>query len=204
MKRLLSDKLGIDDMTIKSGKFKDILSQSRPMREDERVLLQGLVDESYQAFLRTVLEGRLDKVPPAEKSALEARLRAFADGRVTNGSSAVKIGLADQVGDWHDAKETLNKLALTYFNMKSDTKLDLEPFTASSDSIFNILGLSSSANTPAGFMPTGVLGKLGQLLSQKPAMESATAMQTLLAKQAGMPKASFLEAHENQPLWFYQ
>lgn len=204
MKRLLSDKLGIDDMTIKSGKFKDILSQSRPMREDERVLLQGLVDESYQAFLRTVLEGRLDKVPPAEKSALEARLRAFADGRVTNGSSAVKIGLADQVGDWHDAKETLNKLALTYFNMKSDTKLELEPFTTSSDSIFNILGLSSSANTPTGFMPTGVLGKLGQLLSQKPAMESATAMQALLAKQAGMPKASFLETHENQPLWFYQ
>jgi protease-4 len=204
MKRLLSDKLGIDDMTIKSGKFKDILSQSRPMREDERVLLQGLVDESYQAFLRTVLEGRLDKVPPAEKSALEARLRAFADGRVTNGSSAVKIGLADQVGDWHDAKETLNKLALTYFNLKSDTVLDLEPFTTSSDSFLDLLGLSSSANRSAGLMQTGVLGKLGQLLSQKPAMESATAMQALLAKQAGMPKASFLEAHENQPLWFYQ
>jgi hypothetical protein len=68
----------------------------------------------------------------------------------------------------------------------------------------DLLGLSSSVNRSAGLMPTGVLGKLGQLLSQKPAMESSTAMQALLAKQAGMPKASFLETHENQPLWFYQ
>jgi protease-4 len=204
MKRLLSDKLGIDDMTIKSGKFKDILSQSRPMREDERVLLQGLVDESYQAFLRTVLEGRLDKVPTAEKPALEARLRAFADGRVTNGSSAVKIGLADEVGDWHHAKDTLNKLALTYFNLKSDTVLDLEPFTTSNDGFLDLLGLSSSANRGTGFVQTGILGQLGQLLSQKPAMESSATVQALLAKQAGMPSASFVQNHENQPLWFYQ
>jgi protease-4 len=204
MKRLLSDKLGIDDMTIKSGKFKDILSPSRPMRADERVLLQALVDESYQTFLKTVLDGRLDKVPPAQKSALEARLRAFADGRVTNGSSAVKIGLADEVGDWHDAKETLNKLALTFFNLKSDTKLELEPFTAASDSLFDIFGLSSSSNRSVGCVQSGLLGKLGELLSQKPSVESSMAAQALLAQQSGMPSASFLQNHENQPLWFYQ
>ena len=204
MKRLLSDKLGIDDMTIKSGKFKDILSQSRPMREDERVLLQALVDESYQTFLKTVLDGRLDKVPPAQKSALEARLRAFADGRVTNGSSAVKIGLADQVGDWHDAKETLNNLALSFFNLKSDTKLELEPFTNSSDGFLNLLGLSSSSNRSKGFVQSGLVGKLGELLSQKPSVESSMAAQALLAQQSGIPSASFLQNHENQPLWFYQ
>ncbi|MCX5920076.1 MAG: signal peptide peptidase SppA [Candidatus Melainabacteria bacterium] len=205
MKRLLSDKLGIDDMTIKSGKFKDILSQSRPMREDERVLLQKLVDESYQAFLRTVLEGRLDKVAPAEKAALEARLRAFADGRVTNGSDAVKIGIADEVGDWHDAKETLNKLALTFFNLKSDTKLELEPFSTSSDSFLSLLGLSSQGNSPSGMLQTGILGKLGELLSQKPSAESAVALQAVLAQQANtMPSASFVQNHTNQPLWFYQ
>ena len=174
------------------------------MREDERVLLQALVDESYQTFLKTVLDGRLDKVQTDKRAALEARLRAFADGRVTNGSSAVKIGLADEVGDWHDAKETLNNLALSFFNLKSDTKLELEPFTTNSNGLFDIFGLSSLSNRSKGFIQSGLVGKLGELLSQKPSMESSMAAQALLAQQSGMPSASFLQNHENQPLWFYQ
>jgi protease-4 len=205
MKRLLSDKLGIDDMTIKSGKFKDILSPTRAMRTDERILLQGLVDESYQTFLKTVLDGRLDKVSAAEKPALEARLRAFADGRVTNGASAVKIGLADQVGDWHTAKETLNQLAQEFFNLNDDTVLPLEPFNNAENALFDILGISSSVNRSAGLVQSGIVGTLGELLSQKPSMDASTAtVQALLAKQASMSSTSFLQNHENQPLWFYQ
>lgn len=210
MKRLLSDKLGIDDMTIKSGKYKDILSQNRPMRDDERAMLQELVNESYQVFLKTVLDGRLDKVSADKRPALEARLRAVADGRVTTGTQAVKIGLADAVGDWHKAKEVLNALAVERFKLSDNTQLELEPFSAESDSVLHLLGLSSSASLNATPLKTLTgLGVLATLLGtvHQPATTAAPTLQADAAVTADalLPSpATFIQHHQNQPLWFYQ
>src|SRR5690625_7265655 len=46
----LADKYGIDFNTIKSGKYKDIMSPSRPMTEDEEAILQSIIDELYEEF----------------------------------------------------------------------------------------------------------------------------------------------------------
>lgn len=212
MKRLLSDKLGIDDMTIKSGKYKDILSQNRPMRDDERAMLQELVNESYQVFLKTVLDGRLDKVSADKRPALEARLRAVADGRVTTGTQAVKIGLADSVGDWHKAKEVLNALAVERFKLSDNTQLELEPFSADNDSVLHLLGLSSSTGLNATpFKTVTGLGVLATLLGVIHPATGATATPALQADAgtigggALLPSpATFIQHHQNQPLWFYQ
>ena len=55
----LLDKVGIKFETVKSGVFKDILSPDKPLSEEGRKLLQGLIDESYKQFTEAVAEGEI-------------------------------------------------------------------------------------------------------------------------------------------------
>lgn len=90
----LFDKLGIADATIKSGANKDILSPFRPMRADERALLQALVNDTYQQFLDAVTQGR--KMPLT-------KLKPLADGRIFTGRQALRVGLVDSLGNYQAA-----------------------------------------------------------------------------------------------------
>jgi len=90
----LLQKLGIKSNVIKSGKMKDIGSMSRPMTEEERRLLQGLIDNAYGQFLHAVSVGR--RIP-------EERLRPIADGRIFTGEQGKEAGLVDQLGDLREA-----------------------------------------------------------------------------------------------------
>jgi protease-4 len=86
--------LGITVEVIKSGKAKDLGSMYRPMTPEEQELWQGLVDETYEAFIRVVAEGRN---MPVEK------VRELADGRVFTGRQALALGLIDSLGYEEDA-----------------------------------------------------------------------------------------------------
>jgi len=92
----LLDKIGIKFETVKSGVFKDILSPDKPLSEEGRKLLQGLIDESYRQFTEAVAEGR--NLPVEE-------VRKFADGRIFTGTQAKELGLVDEVGDEFVARE---------------------------------------------------------------------------------------------------
>jgi len=91
----LNEKIGLKEVVIKSGKLKDIGSPNRPMTDEERQLLQGLVDQAYDQFVGVVSEAR--HLDPA---ALKA---GIADGRVLSGLQAKQAGLVDQVGSYKDA-----------------------------------------------------------------------------------------------------
>lgn len=91
----LFDKIGMGTNTFTSGKFKDTLSGARPMRDDEKAYIQGLVDKMYQRFVSIVSEAR--KVPVADLTS------GVADGRVMTGGEAVGAKLVDQVGYVEDA-----------------------------------------------------------------------------------------------------
>jgi protease-4 len=85
----LAEKIGITDQVVKSGPYKDIGHPLRPMTDNERKLLQGMVDDVYQQFVDAVATGRhLDP----------ARVRALADGRLYSGSQAKAAGLVDELG----------------------------------------------------------------------------------------------------------
>lgn len=88
-------KVGLETMTFASGKFKDTLSGSRPMREDEREYIQSLVSAMYDKFVGIVAGARgID----------EAQLRTgVADGRVVTGKQALEYKLVDQLGYLEDA-----------------------------------------------------------------------------------------------------
>lgn len=91
----LFDKVGLGTNTFTSGAFKDTLSGARPMREDEKAYIQGLVGGMYDRFVGIVAEARkLDK---------EQLKTTVADGRIVTGRDALTHKLVDQVGYIEDA-----------------------------------------------------------------------------------------------------
>ncbi|HEX5054798.1 MAG TPA: signal peptide peptidase SppA, partial [Planctomycetota bacterium] len=96
--------LGVDQIAIKSDRtpFKDILSPTRPMREDERELLTGIVDELYDQFVSVVDDGR----PNLDRN----QVLAVATGAIYSARQALANGLIDEIGD-HEA-------ALAWFEAK--------------------------------------------------------------------------------------
>ena len=101
LSRLL-ERIGIRFDTVKSGLYKDILSPDRALTEDERGLLQGLIDASYGQFVAAVAEGR---------GLSEEAVRSFADGRVFTGEQARELGLVDALGDEESARRLAAELA---------------------------------------------------------------------------------------------
>lgn len=98
----LYNKIGIKPEKIKSGPHKDILSPDRPMTDEERTIIQTMVDELYGQFVAVVAEGR--KLEPQ-------RVRQLADGRIYTGSQAKELGLVDELGTMYDAIDGAASLA---------------------------------------------------------------------------------------------
>lgn len=90
----LFEKYGIKEQNIKTGKMKDAGSTGRDMDKEEKEYFQGLVDSAFSRFIKVVADGR---------DMSEDEVRKLADGRVYDGSQAVKNGLVDEIGDLDDA-----------------------------------------------------------------------------------------------------
>jgi protease-4 len=97
------EKLGIKAVAIKSGKLKDIGSPLRDMTEEEREVLQGIIEQFYEQFVSAVDSGR--------QGLNESQVRELADGRVFTGTDAVKLGLVDRIGHPSDAIKWAKELA---------------------------------------------------------------------------------------------
>ena len=98
----LFKKIGIISDKIKSGPYKDILTNDRPMTPEEKEILQNIVDEIYDQFVYTVSAGRRMET---------SKVRAIADGRIYTGRQAKNIGLVDELGDYYDALAAAGTLA---------------------------------------------------------------------------------------------
>jgi protease-4 len=114
--RGLEDKLGVVPMTYKSGKFKDMLSPDRSTNEipaEERAMVQGLIDETYQKFKGIVSDGRAaaHDLNKKEGHPLADDWADYADGRVLSGTQALKLGFVDELGDFDDAVDRAEKIA---------------------------------------------------------------------------------------------
>jgi len=98
----LLDKIGIKPDVVKSGKYKDMGAYYREMTDEERRLLQEMIDDAHGQFLETVSKGR---DMPVEK------LKVLAQGQVFTGAQAMKNGLADHPGNINAAIDAAKKLA---------------------------------------------------------------------------------------------
>ena len=94
----LAEKYGVEFVTIKSGAYKDIMSPTREMTEEERNMLQEMLNDSYEDFVDIIEEGR---------NMTEAEVKKVADGRILNGRQAVEAGLADETGFLEDVVQAI-------------------------------------------------------------------------------------------------
>ncbi len=97
----LFKKIGITSSKIKSGPYKDIMTNDRAMTPEEQAILQNIVDEIYNEFVVTVAAGRKME---------ESKVKALADGRVYTGLQAKNLGLVDEIGDYYDALAAAGEL----------------------------------------------------------------------------------------------
>jgi len=98
----LMQKLGLQAMVIKSGRHKDIGSPTRKMTEEEKKLLQDVLDNVHEQFIQAVAEGR--KLPVEQ-------VRKLADGRIFSGDQAKGLGLVDELGNLEDTLAVAKTLA---------------------------------------------------------------------------------------------
>ncbi|GKS66391.1 multidrug transporter [Nitrospira sp.] len=90
----LLQKIGVEGVIIKSGKYKDVGSPLRKMSAEERGLLQAVMDDVHKQFIEAVAEGRSMELRAAQ---------VLADGRIFTGRQAKEAKLVDELGDLEDA-----------------------------------------------------------------------------------------------------
>jgi protease-4 len=114
--RGLMDKVGVVPQVYKSGRFKDMMSGDREpdkITPEEREMVQGLIDETFDRFKTVVAEGRrwARQKNGGAGAALSPDWTSYADGRVLSGTQAYKLGFVDQLGTFDDAVEYAKKIA---------------------------------------------------------------------------------------------
>ncbi|MDD4024807.1 MAG: signal peptide peptidase SppA [Kiritimatiellae bacterium] len=100
----LAQKLGVHDVTIKSGENKDMLNPFRDVKPEQTELLQKLISTMHDRFVTLVAENR-----GLEKSAVAP----LADGRVFVADEAVRCKLIDGIGYNDDARSKMAELLET-------------------------------------------------------------------------------------------
>lgn len=84
----------IQHQVLKSGKFKDLGSIDRPMTEEEKKILQDMLDDIHAQFKEEVSRSRNLEMAVVDE---------FADGRVFTGRQALERKLVDEIGGLSEA-----------------------------------------------------------------------------------------------------
>jgi len=98
----LLKKIGVESVVVKSGEHKDIGSPFRKMKEEDRRILQAVMDDVHSQFIEAVAEGR---------SLAVSDVRSLADGRIFTGRQAKAAKLVDDLGDLEDAIKLAAEIA---------------------------------------------------------------------------------------------
>lgn len=90
----LSEKIGVTEVNVTSGKNKSMGSAWETLTDEQRAILQSLVDESYRQFVDIVSAGRnLDR----------ETLLPIADGRIYSAQQALDLSLIDHIAGEEEA-----------------------------------------------------------------------------------------------------
>jgi protease-4 len=98
----LMEKIGVKTEVIKSGKHKDMASIFKSMTDEERKIIQAVLDDVHDQFISAVSEGR--KMPYED-------VKKLADGRIFTGRKAKELGLVDELGNLDDAIRLAGRLS---------------------------------------------------------------------------------------------
>lgn len=138
--RKLLEKVGLDIITIKSGKFKDLLNGAREPNPAEMALVEALIMQSYEQFVGIVAKER--------KLDVQKLKAGVADGRVLSGKQAKEENLVDALGYFDDAVKKANELAGI---SESRVVKYIAPFSLRN--LFQILGKSDASKIQVNVGP---------------------------------------------------
>ena len=100
--RDLLEKLGIHVELLHEGRHKDAYQGLRPLTDEERTKLQAVAKDSYHSFVELVARERRKSVD---------EILPLATGEFWSGTTALRLGLVDALGDRLAALEDLARLA---------------------------------------------------------------------------------------------
>ncbi|MGA2406853.1 MAG: signal peptide peptidase SppA [Bacteroidales bacterium] len=100
--KLLEQKLGLTTEIVNTNKNSDFPSIYRPMNNYEKKIMQLSIEKIYNDFVSKVASGR---------KMAAGSVDSIGQGRVWSGTSAVKIGLVDELGGLKDAIKGAANLA---------------------------------------------------------------------------------------------
>jgi len=88
------------------------------MTDEQRDILQSLVDEAYEQFVEIVAEGR--------KMTVE-EVKRIADGRILSAKQALELNLIDEIATYDEVKEAFSAELgnVKIYTPKRKTRLDL-------------------------------------------------------------------------------
>lgn len=86
---LLTETFGLHFDGVQTNRMSDMGSFYRPLKPEERAIIQGQIEQTYADFIRQVAEDRGMET---------AEVAAIGEGRVWSGQDAVDIGLVDETG----------------------------------------------------------------------------------------------------------
>ena len=139
----LMDKIGIKSYTLKTGKYKDSGSPFRQFSPEDRAMLQSVIDNTHEQFIKAVAEGR--KLPVAS-------VRPIADGRILSGEQAMQHKLVDRLGTLQDAIEEAGRLA----GISGEPELLLPPKKKVNYLDLLVEGTEGTFNGPLGRAASGM------------------------------------------------
>ena len=109
--------------TIKSVKYKDILSYYRFLTEDERDIVQKEVNQLHEFFVKDVAENR---------GMILEKVRGISDGLSYNGIKAKELGLIDEVGNKEEVLNYIRAKGIepvpAYYNFETGSFDMSEPY----------------------------------------------------------------------------
>jgi protease-4 len=138
---LMNNKLGLQFYNIKSGKFKDSGTPNRPMTDEEKQYMQGVIDNVYGQFLGVVIKSRennirdilsrkkMEEVTAADTTVslkskdiskirseityaeISTYVKQYAEGNIFTGQQAMDAGMIDSLGNFNTAVDVAAKLA---------------------------------------------------------------------------------------------
>lgn len=148
----LLEKIGVTNQTIKSGDLKDIGSPLRPMTEEDRRVLQSVIDSMYERFLDRVMAGRPGRFTRDE-------LRTFSDGRILTARQALDLKLVDRIGYLDDAIEAAKKEA----GIKEARVVTYSQPRSYKNNIYSKAGIADVGEMPKGLLVNIDAGRFSEL-----------------------------------------
>mgnify|MGYP000824395834 CR=1 FL=1 len=142
----LTDKIGLSFDVVKTNTYSDFGMMGRALNDGEKALMQNMVNEGYELFVKRCAEGR---------GMTTDEIKKIAEGRVWTGAKAKELGLVDELGGLDKALEmAIGKAGLDAYTVMS---------YPGKKSFFETL----MDTNPGGYIQSRMLkGKVGELYNQ--------------------------------------